>query len=89
MYIYLFLEIILLGLLFITYTGLHLFLMSLKRIKTKKVRLTLLNKIISHLNRISKLNARKRFPYIRINNDGAMEIIIVGESWGSAESTIM
>lgn len=35
------------------------------------------------LARDSKLNVGKSFPYIRINNDDTMEIIIGGESSGS------
>lgn len=35
------------------------------------------------LARDSKLNVGKSFPYIRINNDDTMEIIIAGESTGS------
>lgn len=31
----------------------------------------------------SKLNVRKWFPYIRINSQNTMEIIIAVKSWGS------
>ena len=55
-----------------------------KKYKVQKgTRLVIETERAEFLARDSKLNVGKSFPYIRINNDDTMEIIIAGESTGS------